>query len=425
MRLVRVANPGAVCLDGSPGVFYWHPATDPKHANDWILSFKGDGWCFDEQDCLGRSKTGFGGSDFLANVTNGWNGGVLSGDDKDFGGFNKVILENCDGASLTGDLTDPLMVMDHARPGEPAVPIYFRGRQIRDAIFETLLDPQEPYGMGKAENVLLTGCSSGGLAAYLHSDWAHALMSERAPNLQRFKTLGVSGFFLQHDSVEGKPVYQTQMANVMKIQNSSGALNPDCLAARPADMAWECMFAQNSYAVTKVPTFVENSALDMWQMWCIYGAAPIAGFPNTNSSMNGNCSAPIFDANGDAWKPCVLNPENCTDSQMGKMNDYIDDYVAALTATTTFHKNGNGAFIHSCHDHCDGISGGWSIFKINNQSMGEVGRAWWESDGKDSAAKHTKLPCQYNEHSTPRRCNPTCPKDEAMKQQQLMVATYE
>ena len=35
---------GAVCLDGSPGVFYWHAATDPKHKNDWILSFKGDGW---------------------------------------------------------------------------------------------------------------------------------------------------------------------------------------------------------------------------------------------------------------------------------------------------------------------------------------------------------------------------------------------
>lgn len=177
------------------------------------------------------------------------------------------------GSSLTGDLTDPLMVTDHARPGEPAVPIYFRGRRIRDAIFETLLDPQGPYGMGKAENVLLTGCSSGGLAAYLHSDWAHALMSERAPNLRRFKTLGVSGFFLQHDSVEGKPVYQTQMANVMKIQNSSGALNPDCLAARPADMAWECMFAQNSYAVTKVRACVLAAHAahvpdDMCQMTC-------------------------------------------------------------------------------------------------------------------------------------------------------------
>eukprot|EP01052_Picozoa_sp_SAG31_P025278 SAG31_NODE_2207_length_6189_cov_5.894253_3_plen_105_part_00 len=48
MRLVvmaeRAKSDGAVCLDGSPGVFYWHPATDPKHKNDWILSFKGDGW---------------------------------------------------------------------------------------------------------------------------------------------------------------------------------------------------------------------------------------------------------------------------------------------------------------------------------------------------------------------------------------------
>ena len=294
MRLVtmtdKAKSDGAVCLDGSPGVFYWHPATDPKHENDWILSFKGDGWCYDAQDCLGRSKNGFGGSDFLSNVTTGWNGGILSGNDKDFGGFNKVILENCDGASLTGDMTEPLMVSNHAQPEEPAVPIFFRGRRIRDAIFATLLDPQGPYGMHKAENVLLTGCSSGGLAAYLHSDWAHALMVRSAPSLKRFKTLGVSGFFLQHDSVQGLPVYQTQMANVMQMQNTTGALNPACLAARSEDKAWECMFAQNSYAVTKVPTFVENSALDMWQMWCIYGAAPLSGFPNATSSMNGNCS---------------------------------------------------------------------------------------------------------------------------------------
>ena len=75
MRLVtmteKAKTDGAVCLDGSPGVFYWHPATDPKHKNDWILSFKGDGWCFDAQDCLGRSRNSFGGSDFLSNSTRG------------------------------------------------------------------------------------------------------------------------------------------------------------------------------------------------------------------------------------------------------------------------------------------------------------------------------------------------------------------
>jgi hypothetical protein len=39
---------------------------------------------------------------------------------------------------------------------------------------------------------------------------------------------------------------------------------------------------------------------------------------------------------------------------MGSMNQYMDDYVSALNATTTFHTAGNGAFIHSCYDHCDG-----------------------------------------------------------------------
>ena len=285
--------------------------------------------------------------------------------------------------------------------GEKQTPIYFRGRRIRDAIFQTLLDPTGPYGMSGAENVLLTGCSSGGLASYLHSDWAHDLLKKTATGLKKFKTLGISGFFLQHDTVEGLPVYQTQMANVMKIQNTTGALNPVCLAARSAHKAWECMFAQNNYAVTKVPTFVENSALDMWQMWCIYGSAPIAGFPNPTSGMNGNCSAPISDSNGDAWNPCVSNPENCTSSQMGTMNKYIDDFVAALKATKTFASPGNGGFIHSCHSHCDGISGGWPNFKIDNTSMGAVARAWWDSDGTDSAAKHTKLPCRYNENSRP------------------------
>eukprot|EP01052_Picozoa_sp_SAG31_P025279 SAG31_NODE_2207_length_6189_cov_5.894253_4_plen_357_part_00 len=341
-------------------------------------------------------------------MTRGWNGGVLSGADPDFGGFNKVILENCDGASLTGDVTEPLMVLDDAHPEEPAVPILFRGRRIRDAIFETLLDPKGPYKMNMAQNVLLTGCSSGGLAAYLHSDWAHSLMRRKAPNLKRFKTLGVSGFFLQHNSVEGLAVYQTQMANVMKIQNTTGALNPACLAARPPDRAWECMFAQNSYAVTKVPTFIENSALDMWQMWCIYGAAPIVGFPNASSSTNGNCSAPITDSDGKPWRPCISNPENCTDRQIHRMNDYIDDFISALNSTSTFSAPGNGAFIHSCYDHCDGIAGGWPNFKIDGESMGAVGRAWWESDSTDSAIKHTKLPCRYHENSTPRQCNPSC-----------------
>ena len=37
-------DPGAVCLDGSPGGFYFRPALTPEHQNDWLLHFKGAGW---------------------------------------------------------------------------------------------------------------------------------------------------------------------------------------------------------------------------------------------------------------------------------------------------------------------------------------------------------------------------------------------
>ena len=37
-------DPGAVCLDGSPGGFYFRPALTAEHKNDWLLHFKGAGW---------------------------------------------------------------------------------------------------------------------------------------------------------------------------------------------------------------------------------------------------------------------------------------------------------------------------------------------------------------------------------------------
>jgi hypothetical protein len=34
---------GAVCLDGSPGMFYFAPAADAANANNWEIYFQGGG----------------------------------------------------------------------------------------------------------------------------------------------------------------------------------------------------------------------------------------------------------------------------------------------------------------------------------------------------------------------------------------------
>ena len=46
---------------------------------------------------------------------------------------------------------------------------------------------------------------------YLHTDYVHEQMKNIAPGMSRFKAASISGFFLNHKTVEGNPVYPRQM----------------------------------------------------------------------------------------------------------------------------------------------------------------------------------------------------------------------
>ena len=48
------------CLDGSPYGFYFQPSK--TGSTKWTISIEGGGWCYDEQDCYGRSKMALGSS---------------------------------------------------------------------------------------------------------------------------------------------------------------------------------------------------------------------------------------------------------------------------------------------------------------------------------------------------------------------------
>ena len=97
MKLVSLADtdPGAVCLDGSPGTFYFSAATQ-DHSNDWLIFFQGGGWCYSEADCLQRSVGGpLGSSKSLLDNSNPGLSGLNSLDcqsNPDFCNFNVVHL---------------------------------------------------------------------------------------------------------------------------------------------------------------------------------------------------------------------------------------------------------------------------------------------------------------------------------------------
>jgi hypothetical protein len=265
---------GAVCLDGSDAAFYLAPASDPKKANDWQIYFQGGGWCYNEIDCWGRSNiTALGTSKGLQPTV--VQGGLMSDDctsNPDFCNFNRVHIVYCDGNSFSGNRDEPLVVT--GLDGK-AKPLYFRGKRIIDATLQTLLS----LGLDKAENVLLTGCSAGGLATYLHTDYVYNwLVSENVP-LKKFRAAPMSGFFLLHNTVENKPVYPEEMKYTFSLHNSTHGLNDACISDQADEDKWKCNFAELAYQYTQARTFALNSALDKWQTMCIYAAELVPDFP--------------------------------------------------------------------------------------------------------------------------------------------------
>lgn len=70
LYLVKVTDPDAICLDGSPAAYYISKDGDPKKI---LLAFEGGGWCTGSDisgtldDCLSRSKNGLGSSNSYPN----------------------------------------------------------------------------------------------------------------------------------------------------------------------------------------------------------------------------------------------------------------------------------------------------------------------------------------------------------------------
>jgi hypothetical protein len=225
--------------------------------------FKGGGWCYDEASCLARTHTSIGSATHFTPTFQF--SGIMDSNatiNPTFANHNRVVLWYCDGASFSGDAT-----AINTKTGKP---LYFRGKRVMDAMLDTLMSE---HGLDQAEEVLLSGGSAGGLAAYLHTDYVASKMPK---SVKKFKSSPVSGFFLLHEDAAGVPLYPNEMKYVYTMQNSSGGVNAKCVASLPEPEQWRCIFANYSYAHTESPIFPLNSAIDAWQMGNIYASKSVA-----------------------------------------------------------------------------------------------------------------------------------------------------
>jgi len=362
------------------------PATTDDKKNTWQIFFQGGGWCYNELDCLGRSRGDLGSSKGWG--PNGGDGGINSGDcnvNPDFCTANRVVLNYCDGNSFSGMREDPLVVSGSN--------LWFRGRYNIDAALDYL---KANAGLDKAVDVLLTGCSAGGLATFFHTDYVGDVLTKTVPTLKKYRSAPLSGYFLPHATVENKPIYEMEIKKIFEMSNATHGMNDACIASFPADKQYMCNFATETYRHIKYPNFVINSALDSWQTACIYTAAPV--YDEGKSFSNGNCSA------APGWDSCGWDMSKCTTPQMGSMITYEKDFMSSFVGATTLSTKGNGAFIFSCHSHCASCGGQYNTIKIDGTTMQQAFSKWWASTNED-ASSHTYKPCIY---TSTKDCNPTC-----------------
>jgi O-palmitoleoyl-L-serine hydrolase len=80
--------------------------------------------------------------------------------------------------------------------------VWFRGKAIREAVQDDLLDKQ---GMNMATDVIVSGCSAGGLATYIGCDaWAERVQRDPPPEARADKLkvscMPDSGMFFDYHS---------------------------------------------------------------------------------------------------------------------------------------------------------------------------------------------------------------------------------
>lgn len=226
---------GAVCLDGTPPAMYVDLNTTSRK---WILFMQGGAWCHTPEECLARSKTPLGSTSGMP--TSGpvsWEVSALMSrnttENPYFSTWNYAYFTYCDGASFSGDVAEPVLVnstkvrslfVGAVARSLTTTQLYFRGHRVLTQLVTLLLDA---HGLNIATDVLLSGCSAGGLATYLHADYVATLL----PPGVNFKAAPFSGFFLDTPNDQGVAVYGPQLRSAFALHNCSGGVNSRCVAA--------------------------------------------------------------------------------------------------------------------------------------------------------------------------------------------------
>ncbi|XP_047330527.1 pectin acetylesterase 5-like [Impatiens glandulifera] len=352
---------GAFCLDGSsPG--YHIQKGFGSGLESWVLHIEGGGWCGTIEGCSSRRGTQLGSSNSMDLQVQF--SGILSSlpsQNPDFFNWNKVKIRYCDGGSLSGhpeaEFTNGTTLL-------------FRGQLIWEAIMDELLS----LGLSNAKQALLSGCSAGGLATFLHCDDFREIL----PKDITVKCLADASFFLNEKDIAGQNTMASLYQSVVNLQGSEKSLDKECLTRTESSKHYQCLFPQEFLMNIKTPLFLVHPAYDFWQIQHI--------FVPDNSDPRGE------------WFRCKRNILQCNSEQLEVLHGYRNSLLKILDDVQQ--KKKFGMFVNSCFVHCQTwMTETWhspNSPRINNKTIAESVGDWYFGR-KD--VKHIDCPFP---------CNPTC-----------------
>eukprot|EP00041_Stephanoeca_diplocostata_P012092 m.201831 g.201831 ORF g.201831 m.201831 type:complete len:428 (+) comp18805_c0_seq1:294-1577(+) len=150
------------CIDGSPAAMY---IARNKSSTKYIIWLQGGGICENLDDCIQRSKGELGSSKSYDPTRQASRGMLQNNDDNpDFRYWNKIFVPYCSGDVWAGGDA----VASNPFPDTSSWTGFFQGHMIVDAVLNTTRDQ---FGMKDATDIILTGCSAGGIGAFLNCDF--------------------------------------------------------------------------------------------------------------------------------------------------------------------------------------------------------------------------------------------------------------
>jgi hypothetical protein len=135
---------------------------------------------------------------------------------------------------------------------------HFRGKRVLTYIVQSLLS----VGLGSATQVLVSGCSAGGVAVMANLDYVASLLPKMSGRI--IKGHNDAGWIMDARPMVPIPVTLTQIIQ-QGVQLWGGFPDQTCVTANPTEI-WKCYMGQYAYPYITTPLLVHQETEDFVQL---------------------------------------------------------------------------------------------------------------------------------------------------------------